>query len=241
MSINKLSHLKLQDDNGNDLPQEVQERVNNFIDKLPTIPWFKPSKDLKKSDVDKQINFTLECFGVKASIEYKTLKSEEDWASARDSARDSAWASAWDSAWDSARDSAWDSAWDSARASARDSARDSAWDSARASAWDSARDSARDSAWDSARDSAWDSARASQEALLEDNEQFKKAYPNGAFKQLFKLWEMGLYPVGILEETGKFTVYVPEIDLDTWLNEEEQIANDGMPKQGEMIEVRDND
>ena len=198
MSTNKLSHLKLQDDNGNDLPQEVQERVNNFIDKLPTIPWFKPSKDLKKSDVDKQINFTLECFGVKASIEYKALKSEEDWASARDSA------------WASARDSAWDSAW--------------------ASAWTSA----RDSAWTSARASAW----ASQEALLEDNEQFKKAYPNGAFKQLFKLWEMGLYPVGILEETGKFTVYVPEIDLDTWLNEEEQIANDGMLKQGDDVQVK---
>ncbi len=226
MSTNKLSHLKLQDDNGNDLPQEVQERVNNFIDKLPTIPWFKPSKDLKKSDVDKQINFTLECFGVKASIEYKTLKSEEDWDSAWDSAMASAWYSAWDSAiasaWDSARASDWSSAWDSARASARASALDSARDSARASDWSSASDS----------------ARASQEALLEDNEQFKKAYPNGAFKQLFKLWEMGLYPVGILEETGKFTVYVPEIDLDTWLNEEEQIANDGMPKQGDMIEAR---
>ena len=218
MSTNKLSHLKLQDDNGNDLPQEVQERVNNFIDKLPTIPWFKPSKDLKKSDVDKQINFTLECFGVKASIEYKALKSEEDWASARDSAWASAWDSAMDSAWDSARDSAWASA------------RDSAWDSAWASAWTSA----RDSAWTSARASAW----ASQEALLEDNEQFKKAYPNGAFKQLFKLWEMGLYPVGILEETGKFTVYVPEIDLDTWLNEEEQIANDGMLKQGDDVQVK---
>ena len=199
MSTNKLSHLKLQDDNGNDLPQEVQERVNNFIDKLPTIPWFKPSKDLKKSDVDKQINFTLECFGIKANIEYKTLKSEEDWTSARTSARTSAWASA--------------------------------WDSARASAWDSA----MDSAWDSARDSA----RASSEILVEENEDFRKKYPNGAFKQLFKLWEMGLYPVGILEETGKFTVYVPEIDLDTWLNEEEQIANDGMPKQGEIIQVRD--
>ena len=49
---------------------------------------------------------------------------------------------------------------------------------------------------------------------------------------------MGLYPVGILEETGKFTVYVPEIDLDTWLNEEEQLANDGMPKQGDIVQVK---
>jgi len=87
--------------------------------------------------------------------------------------------------------------WDSARASALDSAWDSAWDSALAFALDSA------------RDSAWDSARASVEVLLEDNKDFKKKYPNGAFKQLFKLWEMGLYPIGILKENKKFVIYVP--------------------------------
>ena len=114
--------LTLNDDNGNPLPQEVQDRVNTFIEKLPTIPWFKPSKELKKEEVEKQAKFTLECFGVKAEIEYRSLKTEKD--------------------------------------------------------------------WDSARDSAWASARASIEVLLDDNEDFKKKYPNGAFIQLFKLWEM---------------------------------------------------
>ena len=87
--------------------------------------------------------------------------------------------------------------------------REDTWDSARDSAWDSA----RDSAWASARASAWasamDSAMDSVEILLEDNKDFKKKYPNGAFKQLFKLWEMGLYPVGILKNK-KFVVYVPK-------------------------------
>jgi len=187
----------LKDDNGKELPKKVQKRVNDFINHLPKVNWFKPSPSLKKEDVEKQIKFTLECFGVKAGIEYRKLKTKEDWASARASAR----ASAWDSAMDSAWDSAWASAWDSAMASARDSARASAWASARASAWASA----MDSAMDSARDSAW----ASVEILLEDNKDFKKKYPNGAFKQLFKLWEMGLYPVGILKNK-KFVVYVPK-------------------------------
>ena len=166
----------LKDDNGKELPKKVQKRVNDFINHLPKVNWFKPSPSLKKEDVEKQIKFTLECFGVKAGIEYRKLKTKEDWASARDSA----WASAMDSAW----------------ASARDSARASAWASAWASTWASA--------WASARDSA----RASQEILLEDNEDFKKEYPNGAFKQLLKLWEMGLYPVGILKNK-KFVIYVP--------------------------------
>jgi hypothetical protein len=158
--------LELKDDNGLPLPQEVQDRVNNFIDKLPTVPWFKPSKELKKEEVEKQAMFTLECFGIKASIEYRSLTSEKDW--------DSAWASAWDSASASAWTSAWTSAWDSARASASASA----WTSARASAWTSAWDSASASAWTSARASASASASASQEVLLEENEDFKKKYPN---------------------------------------------------------------
>jgi len=186
------------DNNGNPLPQEVQDRVNTFIDNLQKVPWFKPSKELKKEEVEKQAKFTLECFWVKASIKYRILTSEKDWDSARDSARDSAW----DSAWASARDSAWASAWDSAR--------DSAW----ASAWDSARDSAWNSALASARASAWASARASAEILCIDNEDFRKKYPNWAFIQLFKLWEMWLYPVGILKDTKTFVIYIPPCSMD---------------------------
>ena len=50
------------DDNGNPLPQEVQDRVNTFIDNLQKVPWFKPSKELKREEVEKQAKFTLECF-----------------------------------------------------------------------------------------------------------------------------------------------------------------------------------
>ena len=182
--------LILKDDNGKELPIKVQKKVNKFIDKLPNIRWFKPKEDLSKEKVDTQINFVLKCFWVDASIEYKNLSTEKDWASAWDSARDSAWDSARDSAWDSAWASAWDSAWDSAR--------DSAW----ASAWDSARDSARDS--------AWDSARASAEILVKNNKDFKEKYPNWAFKQLFKLRKMWLYPVWVIN--WKFVVYVPMVD-----------------------------
>ena len=106
--------LTFTNDTGKKLPKIVQNRVNAFIDNLPKVPWFKPSKGLKKEEVEKQANFTLECFGVKAEIEYRSLKTKKDWASA----------------------------------------------------------------WDSARDLAWDSAWALQEVLLEDNEEFKKQYPN---------------------------------------------------------------
>jgi len=199
--IFNLNCMILKDDNGKALPKKVQKRVNDFINHLPKVPWFNPSPDLKKEDVEKQVKFTLDCFGVKAKVKYGKLQKQEDWASARASAWDSAWASAWDSARASAWDSAWASAWASARASA--------WDSAWASAWDSAWDSARDSA----RASAWASAWASVEVLLKDNADFKKKYPNGAFKQLFKLWEMGLYPVGVLKNK-KFVIYVPPCKTD---------------------------
>ena len=99
--------LNLKDDNENPLPQEVQDRVNAFIDNLPKVKWFNPSPSLKKEDVEKQAKFTLECFGVKAEIEYKILNSEEDWDYARDSAKDISWAiakvSTQDSSWDNAK------------------------------------------------------------------------------------------------------------------------------------------
>ena len=141
--------MKFKDDNGKELPKKVQKRVNEFIDSLEKVSWFKPSPDLKKADVEKQAKFTLDCFGIKAKIEYRHLRTEKD------------------------------------------------WDSARASAWDS----------------AWDSAWASQEILLEDNKDFKEEYPNGAFKQLMKLWEMGLYPVGVLKNK-KFVIYVPPCKME---------------------------
>ena len=185
--------MKLIDDNGKPLPKKVQKRMDDFIESLKTYPWFKPSPNLKKEDVEKQVKFTLDCFGVKVEVEYRKLEKKEDWNSARDSARDSAWASAWVSVWNSARDSA------------RDSARESAWNSV----WASARASVWASEWDSARAST----RASAEILLEDNKEFKKIYPNGAFKQLLKLWKMGLYPVGVLKNK-KFVIYVPPCKME---------------------------
>ena len=128
--------LVLKDDHWNDLPQETQNRVNKFIDWLKNIKRFKPSKDLGIKEVDKQAKFVLDCFGVKAEIEYRKLDGA----------------------------------------------------------------------------SAWESARACVEILLQDDKGFKEKYPNGAFRQLFKLREMWLHPVWVLKETGTFVIYVPPCD-----------------------------
>lgn len=60
--------LVLKDDNWKELPKKTQNRVNKFIDGLKDVSWLKPSKSLKKEDVDKQVRFTLECFWVEAEI-----------------------------------------------------------------------------------------------------------------------------------------------------------------------------
>jgi allantoicase len=74
---------------------------------------------------------------------------------------------------------------------AYESTRNCDWTSACGLAWDSVNNSAKDLDWDL----VWVSIRASVELLIIDNKDFKEKYPNGAFTQLFKLWEMGLYPV----------------------------------------------
>ena len=114
--------MKLLDDNGKNLPQKVNNQIDAYIKRIKAIKWFKPSADVKRIDVDKQINVALEAFGIKANIEYRTLKKLEDWDAAR--------GAAWDAARDAARDAAWGAAWGAARGAAWGAARDAAWGAA---------------------------------------------------------------------------------------------------------------
>ena len=95
---------------GQELPKNVEADLDAYIERIKNIQWFKPSKDIKSEDIDRQVNVVLEAFGVKASIEYRSIKNSND--------LDAAWGSAWDSARDAARDAAWGAALDAARGSA---------------------------------------------------------------------------------------------------------------------------
>jgi hypothetical protein len=55
---------------------------------------------------------------------------------------------------------------------------------------------------------AWDAARVAAELSIIDTKEFKSKYPNWAFIQLFKLWEMWLYPIGVIE--WNFIIYIPK-------------------------------
>jgi len=176
---------------GQELPKEVEARLDAYIERIKAIQWFKPAKDFKRETAESQVQLALEAFGVKASLEWRSLKTEDDWVAAWDAARDAAW--------DAARDAAWVAAWDAAR----DAARDAAWDAARVAARGAARDAARGAAWDA----AWDAAWGANEILVADLKEYKGKQ---AFLQLIPLWEMGLYPIGVVG--GKFVIYQPETE-----------------------------
>ena len=86
------------------------------------------------------------------------------------------------------------------------------WDAACGAAWGAAWNVAWNVAWNAAWDAAWDAARGAARGAAEivaiDLEGFNKKYPDGAFLLLIPLWEMGLYPCGVID--GKFVVYKPE-------------------------------
>ena len=170
-----------------ELPAEVEAQLDAYIERIKAIKWFQPSADLKRTDVDTQVNLVLKAFGIEASIEYKQLKTVEDW----------------DAAWGAARDAAWGAAWGAARGAAWDAARDAA----RGAAWDAARGAAWDAAWGAAWDAARDAARGAADILALNLDEYKKKYPNGSSINLIPLYEVGLYPVGVVN--GKFIIYVP--------------------------------
>jgi hypothetical protein len=186
-----------------ELPKEVQKSLDDYLERVKAIKWFKP-EGVKRATTDKQIKVALKCFGVEASIEYRALSTPSDWDAAWDAARDAAWDAARGAAWDAARGAAWDAARGAAWDAARDAARDAAWDAA----WDAA----RGAAWDAARGAAWDAARGATDLLAgltpePQRKAYKEKYPDGNFLELIPLWEAGLYPVGVV--SGKFVVYVP--------------------------------
>ena len=83
-------------------------------------------------------------------------------------------------------------------------------------AWNAAQDAARDVAWGAARNAAWNAARDAacgvNDILVSDLKEYKKKYPNGNFINLIPLWEIGLYPVGLIN--GKFIIYIPSCKID---------------------------
>ena len=176
------------------LSAKVEKELDDYIERIKAVEWFKP-KNLDKANVDKQINVVLKAFGVDASIEYRSLKTANDW----DAARGAAWGASWDAAWDAAWGASWDAAWDAALDAARGAARDAALDAARGAA----RGAARDAAWGASWGAADLVAKHTPKTLG-----YSDKYPNGNFIQLIPLWEAGLYPIGVAN--GRFICYVPD-------------------------------
>ena len=85
------------------LPKEVEEQLDEYIERIKVIQWFKVYPNIVREDVDKKISFALKAFGIEASIEYRSLKEAKDWdaasEAARGAARDAAWDAAWVAAW----------------------------------------------------------------------------------------------------------------------------------------------
>ena len=84
-----------------ELPTKVEKELDVYIERIKAIQWFKP-QNIDKATIDKQINVALKAFGVEASIEYRTLKTPNDWDAARDAARGAALGAARGAAWGAA-------------------------------------------------------------------------------------------------------------------------------------------
>jgi len=174
------------------LPKEVEEKLDEYIERIKKIQWFKPSKNLKKSKVDKLAKFAIKTFGIEASIEYRSLKDPN---------------AAWNAAWDATKDAAWGAAKTTAKNAAWNATGDAAWGASWNAVKTTAEDAAENVAWNAARDAAEDAAWGAADMLALNLDDYKKKYPDGNFINLIPLWELGLYPIGIID--GKFIIYVP--------------------------------
>ena len=195
-----------------ELPEEVELKLTAYIKRIKAIKWFQPAKDLKKEVVEKQVNVALEALGIKANIEYRLLKTPQDFGAAREAAWGAAWGVARDAAWGAAWNAARDAALDAVRGADREAALGAAWDAARGVAWDAVLGAARGASWDAAWGASWGAAWGAVDSLVEDLPIYKEKYPKDSFINFIPLYEMGLYPIGIVN--GNFVVAVPTNKLE---------------------------
>lgn len=74
-----------------ELPKEIENQLNNYIERIKNIKWFEPNLNLKRSEVDRYIKTFLSSFGIKAEIEYRQLKNINDGYNAAYAGREASW------------------------------------------------------------------------------------------------------------------------------------------------------
>lgn len=201
------------------LPQDMERQLDEYIERIKRIQFFKPKLDLKKSDIDTQINFALSTLWLSASIEYRKLQTAADWSDAYDTGR-----CAHDTIWDAACDATRDTTRDAAHVADFGNAWGAVWNAARGAACDAIRDAfygaACDTIWDFIWDFSWYPACGAVDILALNIESYKAKYPNGNFINFIPILEAGLYPAWVIG--WKFIVYVPHVD---WKFPEDLFSN----------------
>jgi predicted DNA-binding protein len=115
-----------------ELDQEIETRLDNFIERLKKIDWFQPKAEISKEAIEKRVDIILQEFSVEAEVEYLKLNTPEDWSNARVAAEkvrlDAEWAEAYEDAykdtWRAAYCSSLEIAWDMAFSNAINALRD---------------------------------------------------------------------------------------------------------------------
>ncbi len=159
------------------------ERANLFTKRVEKIKWFTPKPIVSKKEITLSVDACLNLFKFpRVKIDFKYLNTVDDWSAARSAAR-------------SAAESAAESA-----------ARSAAW----SAAWSAAESAARSAAWSAARSAAWSAAESAAGLITKDIKSYKKLYKDVPFLKMVDLFEMGLYPIGVVDNT--FLIYVPLVN-----------------------------
>ena len=57
------------------LPKEVQKNLSVYLARIKKIKWFQPKEKINAKEVEEKVRFALDCFGIKAELEWKKLKT----------------------------------------------------------------------------------------------------------------------------------------------------------------------
>ena len=180
--------IKLLYDNKKPISKEVRMNIDRFIKGFKGIPWLCPYSDLKKEDVINQAKKVLKSFNLKAKVEIRLIKGgniEEMTFSDN---------------WVKALDKYGDDIVKIITKRKMTQAKELTWTTCKNSCWDIA----QKNPWFSYYQSAWAAALTGLEILINQK---------AGFFEIYKLWQLGVMPMGIDKKSKSFVIYVPFSDV----------------------------
>lgn len=184
---------------------DLKIQIDDYINRIYNINFFLPSKYLERCVVDKKVELVMKSFEISAPIEYIKISNVSDliiaWSDSVSCGDD----------WEERMNSAANDALITIKRNGLDKIANAFIEKIDVTHPNITKHNGYHQIWSP----YWTINQIVKRSLLDliafSDDEYKRKYPSGNFLNIIDIFEMGLFPVGLIN--NKFTIYVPPYQL----------------------------